>query len=293
VSDELGRQVIVTQRPGYLLHIDDDESDLLVFESLCRAGEEALRAGQPERAATSLRAALALWRGELLEGLPVDVMDVGGTARLELLRTAVLEQIAEAELAGGRHREFLSELETWVVAHPLDERLRGHLMLALYRCGRQADALARYREGRELLVEELGIDPSRDLRELQKKILDQDRALDWTSAGLRDLGDAESTALRSSVLVTPGFLELADRSFPLERTVTTIGRLPDQDLVLDDVGVSRRHAEIRRHGGSYRLVDTGSANGTVVNGSRVAEYSLVDGDVIRVGDVEMTFRTSS
>ena len=203
VSEELGRQIIVTQRPGYLLQVNDDESDLLLFESLCRAGEEVLGAGQPDRAAKTLRSARALWRGELLAGLPVDITEVGGAARLELLRTAVLEQIAEAELAAGRHREFLSELETWVTAHPLDERLRGHLMIALYRCGRQADALARYREGRELLVEELGIDPSRELRELQNQILNQDRSLDWTSVGMRNLGDAESTALRSSVLVVP------------------------------------------------------------------------------------------
>jgi DNA-binding SARP family transcriptional activator len=276
-----------------MLQVNEDESDLLLFEAWCRAGEEALQAGQPDRAATALRSALALWRGELLDGLPVDITEVGGAARLDLLRTAVLERIAEAELAAGRHREFLSELETWVAAHPLDERLRGHLMLALYRCGRQADALARYREGRELLVEELGIDPSRELRELQNQILNQDRSLDWTSAGLRNLGDAESTALRSSVLVTSAVLELPDRVVPLERSITTIGRLPDQDLVLDDVGVSRRHAEIRRHGGSYRLVDAGSANGTVVNGSRIAEHALVDGDVIRVGDVEMTFRTGT
>lgn len=290
-AEGLGRPIIDTRRPGYVLQLDDDQSDLLHFHVLCKQGAAAMHDDRPDDAVTSLRAALALWRGDLLSGLPVDVTEIGDAARFELMRTAVLEQTAEAELAAGRHREFLSELQTWVDAHPLDERLRGHFMIALYRCGRQADALARFREGRELLVEELGIEPSHDLRDLQTRILTQDRTLDWVSAGLRNLAAADSTALRSSVLVAPGHLELGGTIIDLERSSTTIGRLPDQDLVLDDVGVSRRHAEIRRHGSSYRLVDAGSANGTVVNGQRIAEHALDDGDEIRMGDIVMTFRS--
>jgi hypothetical protein len=202
----------------------------------------------------------------------------------------VMEETAEAELAVGRHRELLGELQTWVAENPLDERLRGHLMLALYRCGRQADALAAYRQGRELLVEELGIDPSHELRELEGRILNQDRGLDYVAARPDPVAMVPSTQIRSSVLGPEAVLEFNGRHALLDGRVVTIGRLPDRDIVLDDVGVSRLHAEVRRTGNSFRLVDLGSANGTVVNGNRVAEHVLVDGDIIRLGDVELMFR---
>ena len=290
VSERLGRQLIVTRRPGYVLELADDESDLLSFEALRRAGETANHEGRPAASVAAFRAALKLWRGEPLSGLPVDVLHSGATTRLKLLKVTVMEQTAEAELAVGRHREILGELQTWLADHPLDERLRGHLMLALYRCGRQADALAVYREGRELLVEELGIDPSRELRELESRILTQDRALDLVTTRPEPLAGAPSTQIRSSVLGPEAVLEFGGERVALDQPVLTIGRLPDRDLVLDDVGVSRLHAEVRRLGRSFRLVDLGSANGTVVNGEHVIEHLLSDGDIIRLGGVEMTFR---
>jgi DNA-binding SARP family transcriptional activator len=282
-SEGLGRQLIVTRRPGYELQVDEQQCDLLSFESLRRQGEAAGREGR-------FRSALQLWRGEPLSGLPVDVVDSGVTRRLQLTRVTVMEQTAEAELAVGRHREVLGELQTWVSENPLDERLRGHLMLALYRCGRQADALAAYRHGRELLVEELGIDPSHELRELETRILNQDRSLDYISPRRDPVAQAPSTQLRSSVLGPAAVLEFGSRQVPLDERVVTIGRLPDRDVVLDDAGVSRLHAEVRRIGSSFRLVDLGSANGTVVNGARIVEHPLMDGDLIRMGDVELTFR---
>jgi DNA-binding SARP family transcriptional activator len=169
-GEALGRSLIVTKRPGYELQLNEDESDLLLFESLRRQGEVAGHSDNHANSVVAFRAALKLWRGEPLSGLPVDAIHAGATTRLQLTRVTVMEQTGEAELAVGRHREILGELQTWVAEHPLDERLRGHLMLALYRCGRQADALTVYREGRELLVEELGIDPSRELRELESRI---------------------------------------------------------------------------------------------------------------------------
>jgi SARP family transcriptional regulator, regulator of embCAB operon len=288
-AEQLGRHLITTRRPGYMLELDDHQSDVLRFEKLCREGEAAGRDGRLFEAVTAFRAALDLWRGELLSGLPVDTTDAGGGARLVLLRQTVLEQTAEAELSAGRHREFLSELQTWVSEHPLDEHLRGHLMIALYRCGRQADALAQYREARHLLLEELGIDPSRELREVENRILNQDRSLDWAPTRRLDRALESSTALRSSVVAPHGVLELGDVTVHLDEPVLTIGRFDDRDLVLDDLDVSRRHAEIRRHGTTYRLVDMGSANGSVVNGGRVAEHELADGDEIRLGGVTMTF----
>jgi hypothetical protein len=289
-SEHLGRQLIVTRRPGYELVLGDDESDLLLFESLRREGEAAGRAGHSAEAVVAFRAALKLWRGEPLSGLPVDVIHAGATTRLQLTKVTVMEQTAEAELAVGHHREIMGELQTWVAEHPLDERLRGHLMLALYRCGRQADALSVYREGRELLVEELGIDPSRELRELESRILNQDRALDVVAPRIDPRHQSPTTLVRSSVLGPDAVLEFGDTPVVLDQPVLTIGRLFDRDLVLDDVGVSRMHAEVRRVGRSFRLVDVGSANGTVVNGEHVTEHVLSDGDVIRLGSVELTFR---
>jgi len=288
-AEHLGRQVIVTRRPGYELQVDEAQCDLLSFESLRRQGEVAGRDGRFAEAVTSFRAALQLWRGEPMSGLPIDVIDSGVTRRLQLTRVTVMEQTAEAELAIGRHRETLGELQTWVAENPLDERLRGHLMLALYRCGRQADALAVYRTGRELLVEELGIDPSHELRELEGRILNQDRTLDFVATRPDPEAMAPSTQLRSSVLGPAAVLDIDGRQVLLDERIVTIGRLPDRDVVLDDVGVSRRHAEVRRAGSSFRLVDLGSANGTVVNGDRIVEHVLADGDVIRMGDVELTF----
>lgn len=287
VAEEIGRPLVVTQRPGYLLRLDVGQSDLLSFEASCDDADRAIADGRTADAVRSYRAALQLWRGDPLAGLPVDPTSHGSTARLDLVRVSVLERTAEAELAIGRHREVVGELQTWVAAHPLDERLRGHLMLALYRSGRQADALAVYRDGRETLVEQLGIEPSRELRELQSKILDQDPSLDLESRASIDV--VASTALRGSVLLASACLQVGDRMVPLEQPVVTIGRLPDRDITLDDLGVSRRHAEIRRQGTAYRLVDTGSANGTRVNGERIAEHVLRDGDRIVVGDVELTF----
>jgi DNA-binding SARP family transcriptional activator len=289
-SEQLGRPLIVTRRPGYELQLEEDESDLLLFESLRREGERASESGSHATSVIAFRAALKLWRGEPLSGLPIDAIHAGVTTRLQLTRVTVMEQTAEAELAVGRHREILGELQTWVSEHPLDERLRGHLMLALYRCGRQADALSVYREGRELLVEELGIDPSRELRELESRILNQDRALDLVVSRPDLRNQSPSTQVRSSVLGPEAILEFGDTTVVLDKPVLTIGRLFDRDLVIDDGGVSRVHAEVRHLGRSFRLVDLASANGTVVNGERVIEHPLADGDVIRFGSVEMTFR---
>ncbi len=289
-SERLERQLIVTRRPGYELALGADQSDLLLFDSLRRQGEAANRAGRPTEAVVALRAALELWRGEPMSGLPIDAIHAGSTTRLRLTKVTVMEQTAEVELAIGRHREILGELQTWVTEHPLDERLRAHLMLALYRCGRQADALSVYREGRELLVEELGIDPSRELRELESRILNQDRALDLVPVRGDSRNRSPATLVRSSVVGPDAILERDGEPIVLDQPVLTIGRLFDRDLVLDDVGVSRLHAEVRRLGRSFRLVDVGSANGTVVNGERVIEHVLSDGDLIRVGSVEMKFR---
>jgi predicted ATPase/DNA-binding SARP family transcriptional activator len=171
--------VLRTQPPGYLVEVGHDDLDLGRFQRLAEQGRAALAAGDPEQAAGLLRAALGLWRGPALADVVLKANGQGEVARLEERRLAALEDRIQAELAAGHHYELVGELEALIVAHPLRERLHGQLLLALYRSGRQAEALAGYRRMREMLAEELGIDPSRPLRELERAILAQDPTLDW------------------------------------------------------------------------------------------------------------------
>jgi DNA-binding SARP family transcriptional activator len=175
---EDGDAVLLTRPPGYVLHVQPDELDALRFERLLAEGRKALAAGDAERAAATLRDALALWRGPALADVAYEPWAQAEIARLEELRRTALEERIEADLALGRHAELVGELEALAAAEPLRERLRGQLMLALYRSGRQADALAAYRAARESLVEELGIEPGRALQDLEGAILRQDPALE-------------------------------------------------------------------------------------------------------------------
>ncbi len=169
----LGRDVIVTQSPGYLIRVQEGELDLERFERLVAEA----RVQEPARAAEQLREALALWRGGPLAELDSVSFARGERARLQEQRLGALEQRIEADLALGHHAELVPELERLVREHPLRERLRGQLMLALYRSGRQAEALEVYRSGRRLLDEELGLEPGEELRRLERAILEQDPSL--------------------------------------------------------------------------------------------------------------------
>jgi DNA-binding SARP family transcriptional activator/DNA-binding beta-propeller fold protein YncE len=168
---ELGRDAIVTQSPGYLIRVRPGELDLDRFERLV----EQARDDDAPGAAARLRDALRLWRGEALADL--DSVARSERARLEEQRLAALEQRIDADLELGRYSSLVPELEGLVREHPLREGLRGQLMVALYRSGRQADALDVYREGRRLLSEELGLEPREELRRLERAILEQDPSL--------------------------------------------------------------------------------------------------------------------
>jgi predicted ATPase/DNA-binding SARP family transcriptional activator len=170
---------LVTQAPGYRLSLQDDQLDAARFERLVLAADADLAAGEPAAAARTLREALDLWRGPALSGVAELPFAQADAARLEEARLTALESRTEADLACGRHASLIAELDGLAGRHPLRERLTGQLMLALYRCGRQADALRAYAGLRARLAEELGIDPSPALRRLQNQILRQDRALDW------------------------------------------------------------------------------------------------------------------
>jgi DNA-binding SARP family transcriptional activator len=169
---------ILTQRPGYVIRVQPEELDLARFEDLVDRGRKALAARDLEPAARLLREALALWRGPALADFAYESFAEHEIARLEELRLVALEERIEAEIAAGSHRELVPELERLTADHPLRERLRGQLMLALYRAGRQADALRVYQETRRALVDELGILPSPALQELERAILLQDPGLE-------------------------------------------------------------------------------------------------------------------
>jgi DNA-binding SARP family transcriptional activator len=169
--------VLVTQAPGYLLRIPLADLDLSRFRELAQAGQLALTAGRWADADQHLRDALALWRGPVLADLAEVGFDWPELAALRNARMAALENRMEAALAAGRHLEIIDELESLVHGGPLRERLSRQLMLALYRSGRQVDALQLYQRMRSVLVNELGLDPSPELRELERAILDHDPAL--------------------------------------------------------------------------------------------------------------------
>jgi DNA-binding SARP family transcriptional activator len=172
----LGGDVLETEAPGYVLHVGDDQFDLSRFEGLVAAA----RGAEPGQRASLLRDALDLWRGDPLAELAFEPFADTEIRRLEELRLIVVEQWIEAELELGRHAELVRELERLVQRHPLRERLRGQLMLALYRAGRQADALQAYADARRALVDELGIEPSPALQQLHAAILRQEARLGRT-----------------------------------------------------------------------------------------------------------------
>jgi DNA-binding SARP family transcriptional activator/class 3 adenylate cyclase len=168
--------VLRTQASGYSLELGGQELDLARFGVLASEGRAELAAGRAGRGSELLREALAMWRGPALAEFEEPFARIEG-ARLEELRLAVLEDRIEADLELGRHADLVAELEALVQQHPERERLRGQHMLALYRCGRQAEALETYHEGRRVLDERVGLRPSAALRELEERILRQDPAL--------------------------------------------------------------------------------------------------------------------
>ena len=173
-----GCEVVLTRPGAYLLRTAEDRIDVRCFERLAREGHCALAANAPGQAAEALRAALALWRGTPLTDVDDESFAQAEIARLEELRARVIEDRIEAELALGGHADVISELGALVAAYPLRERLCQLLMVALYRAGRQPEALAVYQSARRVLVGELGIEPSPALQRIERAILAQDASLD-------------------------------------------------------------------------------------------------------------------
>jgi len=230
--------VLITRAPGYLLDIERDAVDAHRFERLTREAGEA----GPEQRAALLRQALALWRGPALADVQLERSVPGEAARLEELRASTWEDRLEAELELGRHSQLIGDLESLVSRHPLRERPIGLLMLALYRSGRQADALETYRQARERLVDELGIDPSPELQRLEQEILRQDSELDLPRAPSRRRAAPPELDRRKTVTIL--FADLVDS--------TELSSRLDPEVLR---GIMSRYfdsvrAVVERHGGT-------------------------------------------
>ncbi|MBV9337946.1 MAG: AAA family ATPase, partial [Solirubrobacterales bacterium] len=220
---------IETRPPGYALCVESRQIDARRFEALLARGREELAGGHPEAAAATLRDGLGLWRGPALADISDSSATSGEAARLEELRLVALEERIDADLGCARHDLVIGELEQLVRAHPFRERMWRALMLALYRCRRQADALAAFTELRKRLIDELGIEPSPGLRELQQQILEQSPLLSLASPeeGMRGRPLARG-------LVGPP--QQFDRALPGELAVASevfVGRQAEIDVLAD------------------------------------------------------------
>jgi predicted ATPase/DNA-binding SARP family transcriptional activator len=231
--------ILETTPKGYRLAVDPGAVDAFEFERLMHSGHSALMIGDAAGAAETLRRALELWHG-----VPADLPQPDAL-RFDELRLTTLEDRIDADLALGRHSQLVAELEGLVAEHPLRERLRGQLMLALYRSGRQADALAVYQRARRALVEELGIEPGESLRKLERAILEQDPALNVHPATTTRRIPTPSTPLLGRERELEALADILRRDETRLLTLTGIGGIGKTRLSLELV---RRLAPDFKHG---------------------------------------------
>ena len=281
-----GAQLIQTAPPGYRLSLDEPTCDVDRFRMLRQQAATDRAAGRLQQAAAQYRQALTLWRGGACEDLAGVRFADEVAAELQEERLACHEAALETELGLGRHAQLSHELAAATARDPLREPMWALYMTALYRSGRQADALAAYRHVRDLLADELGIEPGPRLRDLHAAILDQ-REISPTA-----LADATSTeTVRDATPTVPARLRFGDgRVVELAAYKTGVGRAADNAVVLGDANASRHHAVITATPTGYVLSDLQSTNGTHVNGVAVIRHHvLADGDTIRIGDSTCTF----
>jgi SARP family transcriptional regulator, regulator of embCAB operon len=284
--------VLAGAPPGYRLSVADGDCDLDRFTTEKTAGIRAAATGRFEEASGHLSAALAQWRGPVLD-------DLRDFAFVEVFATALMEDNvwahtarAEAEIACGRAYAVIGELEALAAEHPYREPLWAQLITAYYVAERQSDALEAYRRLKTVLAEDLGIDPGPTVEGLHARILRQERLNTKQSArttAARTLRTAHTTFTHPSAAA--GLRDTAGRHYPLQTPATRIGRLADNDIVLNDAEVSRHHAVIIDTGTSFVITDLGSANGVQVQGWRLRPSAvLADGDHIRICGHEFTFQ---
>ncbi|MBA3262957.1 MAG: winged helix-turn-helix domain-containing protein [Thermoleophilaceae bacterium] len=236
-------RMILTRAPGYLLGVQPDQLDSERFERLLAEARSArTAAGGPRAASELLGEALSLWRGPALADFVYEPFAQAEIARLEELRVATLEERIDDDLALGAHAKLVAELGALVREHPLREKLRGQLMLALYRGGRQAEALVAYREAHRTLDAEIGIAPSTALQRLQQQILAQDPALEVPTRPVREapdeveVGAPPPEALKTVTVLSVGPTAQADED-------------PETLRYLDDIRRDVASKAIERHGG--------------------------------------------
>jgi len=261
LRSRLGSERILTTPAGYVLKADASEVDASRFERLAAEGQAHLEAGKLDRAVGELTAALDLWRGEALADFGFDVFAQAEIGRLrERHESAVADQI-DARLGLGQAAELITELEALVREHPLWERPRRQLMLALYHAGRQADALEAYQEARSTFVEGLGIEPSRALRELHQQILNQDPALEPEPRAAEGATPEETSASPAADaaggLVPRNARKTVTVLFLGFEVSSPVGGQLDPEILRRIEGriLGRGQAAVERHGGS---IDTAS-----------------------------------
>lgn len=239
-----GGQRLLTVPPGYSLRVEDDEVDLIRFESRYQSGKEAYERGDFAEAASLLHEGLSLWSGPPLSGIPHGYTLSTAAVRLEELRMSALEQRITADLRLGRHKELTGELMALTNEYPLRETLHGHLMVALFRSGRQSDALRTFTRARKALIDELGIEPGAGLRHLHERILRADPNLAW-----RESPTARVSSAAPITHLPPALPDFVGREEAMAQALRSISESPRRILVLGGrtgVGKSAFAVELAR-----------------------------------------------
>ncbi len=287
-----GQLTVSTQSPGYRIVVDDALVDLGRFGRWVRAGADLLAAHRYAEAADRLRAALAEWTGPALADLRGFRFADDFAAAVEEERLGALQARFDADLGSGMESAVVGELVTLTAQYPLREPFWIQLITALYRSGRQADALDAARRIRELLGEELGIDPSPALRDLEGKVLRQESLAPTPPATAPSM---QRTVAETAIVLSKARVLLpSGESLPVPSRGLRVGRMEDNDLVVAGEKVSRYHAVVAETANGFTVTDLRSTNGTHVNDERVVDSHLLrDGDRIRIGGTELVFQLDS
>jgi len=288
-----GRTVLAAASSGYRLSVADIDCDIGRFVGEKTAGIRAAAAGQFELASRHLSAALAEWRGRALEDLGDLEFVTSYAAALVEDEVTVHIARAEVEIACGRANDVIGALESLAAEHPYREPLWAQLIIAYYVAERQSDALDAHRRLKIALAEDLGIEPGPTIRALHERVLRQE-VMDVRRAALTAASVAASTLDRRTTSTgRPAVARLHALSgevHPLIGSATRVGRLADNDVVLDDAEVSRHHAVLSDTGTTFVITDLRSANGVYVDDRRIrGSVPLSDGDRIRICQHEFVF----
>ncbi|MGW5388318.1 BTAD domain-containing putative transcriptional regulator [Nocardia sp. NPDC003963] len=284
--------VLRTESSGYRLEIADDACDLGRFEAARDAGTRASGAGDHASASRLFATALREWNGRALSDLVgLGFADSFATAMEEERLLAVSARF-DAEITCGRATAVIGELVALTSEHPLREPLWAQLITALYLSERHADALEACRRVRAVLAEELGIDPGPALLELERRVLRQEPL---STVEMKSV-ERMAAAMTDTVTEVPRTVRSGQLRLPDGRTVVVahggfrIGRMTDNDLILDDPKASRYHAQIKLGRAGLLIEDLDSANGVFVNEQPIDSALLADGDAIRIGGTVLGFQ---